>query len=171
MELVQYLRSDFTNYIRSSFIKNKCEICQSKNNLELHHVKQFSESLQETLQLLNLDYRNDIDLYSKEELYLIRLIMLGIQTKGEYKTLCNNCHKKIKTNRYKFNICDEILKYSGVDTLMYYKCKNPKKALKILEKEYKDNKITLDELTKEWFEIGFLHPNLLKKKEGNTNKY
>jgi len=94
MELKMYLRTYIHNLIRPIYIKNQCEICQSENDLHLHHVKLFSEIVNETLNDLNLEYKNTED-YTRTTLHIIRDIVLGKHLQIDYLTLCDNCHKDI----------------------------------------------------------------------------
>lgn len=98
MKLEQYLRSQYYNYIRSLFIKNECDICNDIDNLELHHIPQFSELLKEALDILDLNYKQDVENYTKEELIKINLVLLGLQVKCKYLTLCEPCHNNIHEN-------------------------------------------------------------------------
>lgn len=102
MTLEEYSRTKYYNYIRPLYIKNKCDICDSEENLELHHVKQFSELLKDTLKDLNLSYK-DFNLYSNTEIKNINNVMLGKQIKCKYKTLCSKCHDYIHTNNLIFS--------------------------------------------------------------------
>ena len=52
MKLEEYLRNQYSNYIRPLYIKSYCESCGANDKLELHHIKQFSEILKETLEEL-----------------------------------------------------------------------------------------------------------------------
>ncbi|EPB8173209.1 hypothetical protein ACRTAL_002386 [Clostridium perfringens] len=107
MNLREFLRKDFHKYIRNKLIKNKCEICGSEENLHLHHIDRFYNSLMETLQELNL-CELDTDKYDEEELKNIRYYMLAKQIQSEYKTLCKECHNKI---HFKESKTDEYKKY------------------------------------------------------------
>lgn len=96
MKLTIYNRTKFQNYIRPLFIKDKCECCEETENLELHHMKQFTELLTETVENdLKLQYIDDIEYYTKEELNNIKNIMLGKQLKIACITLCKECHQNI----------------------------------------------------------------------------
>ena len=91
-ELKVKLRSDFEFYIRNNYIKDKCEKCESTENLHLHHVEYFSRELNYVLELLGLNDKNE---FNEKEIEMIRYMMLGIQCKNnKYLTLCDNCHKK-----------------------------------------------------------------------------
>lgn len=165
MKLEEYLRGNFSRYIRPLFIKNECEVCKTTDNLELHHEIQFSELLNETLKELKLKY-NDTEYYINQELKLINNIMLGKQVKLKYKTLCTRCHDKIIPNKYKPSIIKTILQNDkDITTMTIDKCINSNKAMKQLRKEFLNNEITLDELIFESMEIGYLHPNIYKRKD------
>lgn len=96
METNLYLRQQFNNKIRPLFIKDKCEYCGEKENLELHHDdKHFVELINDTLELLGVEYKNDSNDYTSKELEMISLIMLGKQVKGKNVTVCQKCHDEI----------------------------------------------------------------------------
>ncbi|MEM5599216.1 hypothetical protein AAHB53_28100 [Niallia circulans] len=99
MELKGYLRTVIHEKVRPLLIKEICEQCESNNELHLHHVKLFSEMVDETLDDLNLDYK-DTTLYSEKELKNITNIILGIHLKYEYITLCSSCHKEIHAEEW-----------------------------------------------------------------------
>jgi len=94
MELKQYLRSILTIKLIPLVRKNQCEVYNNIDNLEVHHVKRFSIILEETLQELNLEYK-DIKVYNENQLKLITNIILGKHLQIEYLTLCENCHAEI----------------------------------------------------------------------------
>lgn len=95
LDIKQLNRNKFHKYIRPLFIKIKCEICGSADNLELHHDKQFDELLRESINKLGFRYTEDTKEYSNEELELISLVLLGLQVKCKYYTLCDDCHQKM----------------------------------------------------------------------------
>ncbi|KQC91228.1 hypothetical protein AM596_15760 [Clostridium perfringens CP4] len=100
MNIESFNRAKFNRYIRPLFIKDKCEECGSKKKLELHHAdKQFIEILDESLKMLNLNYKESIDSYSRNELEKLENVMLGMQLKIKYKTLCKECHNREHTKR------------------------------------------------------------------------
>lgn len=129
MRLEEYQRLKYYNYIRPLFIKDKCEACGINEKLELHHATSFVSLLSETLDFLKLEYKEDIKMYTEEEIELISFIMLGKQVKIKYITLCKECH-------------DNIHKTEGIDRLLKKrKEKNIKKEdIKEIEK-YLDNNI------------------------------
>ena len=53
-ELKKILRTDYVYYIRPLVIKDKCKSCGCEENLVVHHDKEFSILLDETLEELNL---------------------------------------------------------------------------------------------------------------------
>ena len=83
--------------------KDRCELCYSTDNLEVHHDTQFIHMLEDTLELFNLKYQ-ELDKYSEEELMLIRLTMFGMHLENKYLTLCDVCHKEIHKNKRKNSI-------------------------------------------------------------------
>lgn len=125
--LLSILRADFANHIRDKHIKEECENCGSKIELNLHHEFLFKEQLKYTLCLLQL---NNKELFTIEDVKKIRLIMLGLQSINNYKTLCKNCHtikhlaiiKKTEEDKLKFT--EMFLKYidmNCIDKLIYEK--------------------------------------------------
>ena len=76
MSLIQDQRMKYLKFIRPLFIKSECEICGETKELELHHKEQFSSLLQETLSELNLEYNEDITIYTKEQLEIIKQVLL-----------------------------------------------------------------------------------------------
>lgn len=91
-ELKRIVRNDFNSYIRDLVIKDSCEKCNTKENLEAHHTYPFSLMIQETLEAMNID---NVENLSEDEIKTFREIMLGKQIKIQYKTLCADCHKSI----------------------------------------------------------------------------
>ena len=91
-ELKRIVRNDFNSYIRDLVIKDSCEKCNTKENLEAHHTYPLSLMIQETLEAMKV---TNIKSLSKEDIKTFREIMLGKQIKIQYKTLCTNCHKLI----------------------------------------------------------------------------
>ena len=94
MKLEEYLRLDFASYLRPLLIKDKCEVCNSIEDLHLHHVYKFSSYLKRALKNLNLEYKEDIKEYESKDLRAIRDCMISKQLRGKYKTLCKECHDK-----------------------------------------------------------------------------
>jgi len=92
MNLIQFLRMDINNKWISLIKKDMCEVCSTKENLEVHHEIQFIELLNDVLKLLNLKYKEDINNYSVEELEKIRLILLGKHLDIKGITICQECH-------------------------------------------------------------------------------
>ena len=142
MKLETYLRTEFSKYIRPIFIKEYCEVCDNTKNLELHHIKQFSQSLNETLEQLEYEYLNDITKYTEKELKLISSIMLSKQLKEKYKTLCSKCHKETYKDNRQYSKGSEIF---GIDRKIIF---NPYvyKELSKIKRAYKKGLINLTEL-------------------------
>lgn len=95
MDIKQLNRNKFQKYIRPLFIKDKCDICGNTQGLELHHDVQFDQLLRKAIDKLSLEYKTDINEYSSKELELISLVLLGLQVKCKYYTLCDKCHQNI----------------------------------------------------------------------------
>lgn len=91
-DLKGILRNDFDFYILSLVKKEQCEVCDSVNGLEVHHINYFHQLLDDTLIELNLHDKED---FTNSAVNLIRNVMLGKQIKCEYLTLCENCHSNI----------------------------------------------------------------------------
>lgn len=91
MNLREYLRNEWSQYIRPIIIKDKCEFCGCDDELHLHHIDRFHNLLVETLEELMLQ---ELDTYNYNELELKQIsnFMLAKQLKSEYKTLCRSCH-------------------------------------------------------------------------------
>ena len=83
-ELKRIIRNDFNLYIRNLVIKDTCEKCNTKNNLEVHHTYPLSLMMQETLEVMNID---DVESLSEDEIKTFREIMLGKQIKIKYKNM------------------------------------------------------------------------------------
>lgn len=94
MNLREYLRNDFQDYIRPIIVKDACDFCGEVDHLHLHHIDKFHNLLMETLDELKLQ-ELDTDDYDEFELKSIRNFMLAKQIKCEYKTLCKTCHMKL----------------------------------------------------------------------------
>ena len=58
IELKQILRSDYAVNIRPYYIKDKCEMCNSTEKLELHHKTKFIDLLKHTLEHFNINLEN-----------------------------------------------------------------------------------------------------------------
>ena len=98
MTLKELLRQDFASYVRPHFEKSECEVCGNKiEYTHVHHVTHFQDLLNETLEQLNLDYYEDVSMYTEEQLRLIQDIMIGKQMKIKYITCCEPCHMELHT--------------------------------------------------------------------------
>jgi 5-methylcytosine-specific restriction endonuclease McrA len=100
MDLTKYLRDDFTTYIIPLVKKDRCEVCNSGTNLEVHHVYPFSFMVDDTLKELGLENK-DVDEYTDIELLNIREKMIGKHLRYKYQTLCRDCHNKETTKQLK----------------------------------------------------------------------
>lgn len=94
MKLEQYIRAEINEKLIPLIKKDKCELCGSKENLEVHHIKPFAEILEESLKDLNIDKR-DTTKYTQKELYMITDYILGKHFRYKMITVCKNCHKNI----------------------------------------------------------------------------
>lgn len=113
-ELKNRCRNNFAYYIRPLVIKDKCEVCGSSENLEVHHEIQFSLLLKQSIKELNID----IETITNKELELLLNLMLGKQLRNKNTTLCTKCHDKIH------NIS------------MYFPFSNNKHRVKIIKSKY-----------------------------------
>ena len=120
-ELKNILRADFTYYIVPIVKKDKCEICESSNDLEVHHLYKFEYMLNDTLKTLNLTNKNQ---FIELEVNLIKNIMIGLQIRSKYMTLCESCHDNIhmknKTIK-KYNINKNKIKIENIENYKIYK--------------------------------------------------
>jgi hypothetical protein len=103
LELKEYERVKFAQKLRPLLIKSKCEGCGKTENLELHHMKLFNEIIKESLNDLQLQYKNTMK-YTQLELDLITNVVLGKHLNIEYLTLCEKCHILIHKENWT-NIC------------------------------------------------------------------
>ena len=126
-ELKNKLRMDYANYIRPLVIKDKCEMCGCEENLAVHHDKEFSILLDETLKELNL-YKIE---FNEDEVNIIRTHMLGKQIQIKNITLCNKCHTELHKNKGGFSSTG---KYIDINKIKEMKRKK-EKEIKLKEKE------------------------------------
>ena len=102
INLQHYLRRVLGQKFIPLVKKDKCEICDSTDKLEVHHETQFIHMLEDTLELLNLKYQ-ELDKYTEEELMSIKLTILGMHLESKFLTLCTVCHKYIHKNNGRHN--------------------------------------------------------------------
>lgn len=108
MTMKQLLRQDFAQYVRPHFEKSECEVCGSDTErLHVHHTTHFQDLLDETLQQLDLEYYEDTDSYTEEELQLIRDVMLAKQMRINYVTCCEPCHRELHEGSYNPEVRNE----------------------------------------------------------------
>jgi hypothetical protein len=100
MELNAYLRVIVNNTVRPLFIKSQCDSCGNNNDLHLHHIKLFSDIVNETLERLNLTYQDTND-YKDNDLQNIIDIVLGTHLQVKFLTLCDQCHKLTHKDNWK----------------------------------------------------------------------
>lgn len=95
-ELKSKLRDDFSNRIRNLYIKNSCERCGEKKDLELHHHKKFlSTIINESLEKLGFQEKQE---FAEAEFYAVRgLVSFQQLNSSIYMTLCLKCHDIIHT--------------------------------------------------------------------------
>jgi len=98
MDIKTHLRSILAQKFIPLVKKDKCEICNSTDKLEVHHDTQFIVILEDTLKELNLEIKEDIKYYSEKDLNMIINIILGKHLQLQYLTLCNICHINIHKN-------------------------------------------------------------------------
>lgn len=120
MDLGDYVRQHLNNKWAPFVKKDYCEKCGSNANLELHHIDEFVKLLDNTLVLLDLDYKDTTE-YTKDELKLIRLVMQGKHLDVRTKTLCLDCHNELhskKDKKYKPKLKKIKPKPTSKDILM-----------------------------------------------------
>ena len=128
-ELKKILRTDYVYYIRPLVIKDKCKSCGCEENLVVHHDKEFSILLDETLEELNL-YKLE---FNEDEVAIIRTHMLGKQIQIKNITLCNKCHTELHKNKGGFSSTG---KYIDINKIKEMKRKK-EKEIELKEKEQK----------------------------------
>ena len=128
-ELKNKLRTDYAYYIRPLVIKDKCELCGCEENLVVHHDKEFSILLDETLKELNL-YKLE---FNEDEFNIIKTHMLGKQIQIKNITLCNKCHTELHKNKGGFSSTG---KYIDINKIKEMKRKK-EKEIELKEKEQK----------------------------------
>ena len=136
-ELKNKLRTDYAYYIRPLVIKDKCELCGCEENLVVHHDKEFSILLDETLKELNL-YKLE---FNKDEFNIIKTHMLGKQIQIKNITLCNKCHTELHKNKGGFSSTG---KYIDINKIKEMKRKKEKEIE--LQKKQKELKEYLETL-------------------------
>ena len=129
MNLREYLRNEWSQYIRPIMVKDECEFCGSKEELHLHHIDRFHNMLVETLEELQLQ-ELDTEHYDEMELKMISNFMLATQIKSEYKTLCKTCHMKLHakekfTDEYKNHYYNPNGKYIMINKEYFLKNEIP----------------------------------------------
>ena len=95
MTLEQFLRGKISTLFVPLIKKDKCEICNSKDRLHLHHMKPFAVMLEETLDELDLRYHKDKNNYTDIEIKNITNNILGKHLDSYYLTLCKDCHSHL----------------------------------------------------------------------------
>lgn len=152
------LRSDFNLKIRPLYLKDKCECCNSTEDLHCHHIKPFSLILEEVLNKTGIGLKNE---YTDTEVYIIKSCMINEQLNEEYKTLCKNCHieehkenGKYITEKGKENRASHLIEYNlNKKEERLRKCYSHEKEQMLLDfiEKYKNvefDKETLGELIK-----------------------
>ena len=136
-ELKNKLRTDYAYYIRPLVIKDKCELCDCEENLVVHHDKEFSILLDETLKELNL-YKLE---FNEDEVNIIKTHMLGKQIQIKNITLCSKCHTELHINKGGFSSTG---KYIDINKIKEMKRKKEKEIeFQKKEKELKEYLETL----------------------------
>ena len=134
--LKNILRGDYAQYIRPLVIKDKCDLCGNEENLVVHHDKEFSILLDETLKELNL-YKIE---FNEDEFNIIKTYMLGKQIQIKNITLCNKCHTELHKNKGGFSSTG---KYIDINKIKEKKRKKEKeKELKEKEQKYINEVLT-----------------------------
>lgn len=81
--LNSWLRDRIVNWKRDTLKKYdyKCTITKSKKNLAIHHLKSFSEIVDEMIKILNIPIYKTIGEYSEEELNQMEVLILELHYK------------------------------------------------------------------------------------------
>lgn len=99
-----YLRDTFNTYVRNILIENCCCKCGSTENLHLHHDNiSHNELCNECIEDLGYDKNKSCLDFTGRQLQNLDNIYIGKSfTDVKYKTLCNECHRKLHgENGYK----------------------------------------------------------------------
>ena len=123
MKNIKWLQRSIRIYITpwvNVNLKDRCEVCGSTKDLQLHHIDHFNEILYGEIERLGYNYLElDKKKYNEVKFNVIKIHMDG---KVKHKTLCEKCHKELhSTERVKqyFNVeKDKILKIKEYDRLM-----------------------------------------------------
>lgn len=91
--LIIYIRNRVWNKFVNLVKKDRCEICGSTEDLQVHHIYPLTNMIKDTLEELNLE-RKCVNEYTKLELKNIKEKVLGKHLYYQYKTLCKDCHLK-----------------------------------------------------------------------------
>lgn len=109
-ELRMYLRSKLHLYWRPVVIKDCCEHCGSKENLELHHKSdRFKDIISNVLN--EFGYNDDTKLKDIHNIELIVDVILGRHLYIKHITLCSDCHIKEHqrlSNKYNRKLFEDI---------------------------------------------------------------
>ena len=143
-ELKKILRTDYVYYIRPLVIKDKCKSCGCEENLVVHHDKEFSILLDETLEELNL-YKLE---FNEDEVAIIRTHMLGKQIQIKNITLCNKCHTELHREKGGFSSTGKHIKMNKIKEMKRKKEKEIKLQKKKKEKELQKKEEELKKLQK-----------------------
>jgi len=98
-----YLRTFIQGKVILFLDKSKCEICDRKEKLEVHHSNdlQFSDIVYKSLDLLNLPYKEFWKDYSERDIEKIKLMVLGYHFYSKFNIYCKECHTKNHKNNLK----------------------------------------------------------------------
>ena len=143
-ELKKILRTDYVYYIRPLVIKDKCKSCGCEENLVVHHDKEFSILLDETLEELNL-YKLE---FNEDEVAIIRTHMLGKQIQIKNITLCNKCHTEQHREKGSFSSTGKHTKMNKIKEMKRKKEKEIELQKKKKEKELQKKEEELKKLQK-----------------------
>lgn len=118
MNLREYLRNEWSQYIRPMMVKDECEWCGSSEELHLHHIEKFDSLLIETLNELQLQELDTMH-YDEMELKMISNFMLAKQVKCKYQTLCKDCHtEEHKKEREERRLQKELEKQKYINGIL-----------------------------------------------------
>ncbi len=156
-----YMRLIVGKHVFSKMIlKEKCEICDSTTDLDVHHDEiTFAEILEKAHNLSGITQKKYTDEYTHDEIKLLSYVVLGMHTRTRYKILCNDCHVKYHSNnlglfkaviyRKKYKQECEYLKSIGYTVQNYENFQAEYNTIRLEEiiNKYKDRRLFKEAIT------------------------
>lgn len=121
MKLDSYLRSVVKQQMFEYLNICRCEKCGNTENLEIHHKDIFFfEMVDRTISDLNFPYYSEHNMYTKEQLDMISIYLLGLHLKSKYSILCSKCHDQFhkENTKRRHRKIDEINKEKVLSHLL-----------------------------------------------------